>query len=88
MRDREPSGKESSIEAEMDALAIQSVDPTPTLDILRQLRGHPSDPESITDAMNAALQEIDQTPDPWLTEATRRTLEQTEWDPPTDDRTP
>lgn len=67
----------------MDALAIESVDPTPTTEILGQLRGHASDPEAPTAAMNEALRKIDQTPDPWLTEATRRTLERNEWEPPT-----
>ncbi len=37
------------------------------------------DPEAITRAMDEALEEIDQTPDPWLTEVARRALERTEW---------
>jgi antitoxin MazE6 len=34
---------------------------------------------SVTDEMNEALAEIDQTPDPFLREATRSRLEQAEW---------
>jgi predicted transcriptional regulator len=37
------------------------------------------DPAALTQAMDEALADIDQTPDPWLAEAGRRTVEHSEW---------
>ena len=37
------------------------------------------DPGALTQAMDDALTDIDPNPDPWLTEAGRRTLERSEW---------
>lgn len=37
------------------------------------------DPHAVTQAVNAALDELDAAQDPWLREAGRRTLERNEW---------
>lgn len=37
------------------------------------------DPGALTQAVDDALADIDPKPDPWLTEAGRRTLERSEW---------
>lgn len=37
------------------------------------------DPGGVTQAMDEALAQIDPEPDPWLNEASRRTLERSEW---------
>lgn len=37
------------------------------------------DPGALTQAMDAALADIDPKPDPWLAEAGRRTFERSEW---------
>lgn len=37
------------------------------------------DTRSLTEAMNKALEGIDQTPDPWMVEAARQTFQRSEW---------
>ena len=37
------------------------------------------DPESVTEAMNAVVEELGATPDPFVEEAARRILERVEW---------
>jgi len=37
------------------------------------------EPQAITDALDRLADELDLPPDPWLTEAAKRTLERSEW---------